>query len=161
MAVVAAVLVVGLVGLVGGGVSGASVVGERAAKKKATSCSLLTASQIEEVVGTTVTGPGDAGTLDIACSYDIGPGLGDPGGGMVIVQYYSGRLGKGVWSAAKANGEKVGKYYWDPTAEILTGAKKGKVVGMSVTYTGGANAPEHGLVQGQSEQLLTLALKKV
>jgi hypothetical protein len=134
----------------------ASLSGSAAAAKKPKSCTILKASEIETVVGAPVSGPGEGGTLGIACDFDIGPGLGDSGGGLVILQVYSGTTAKGVWSAAQA-GEKVGKVYWDAGAEIASGYKKPNMVAASVTYTGGTDSD----VKGKSVALVNLMLKKL
>jgi len=109
------------------------------------------------VVGAAVSGPGKGGTLGIGCDFDVGLGIGDPGGGLVVIQVYSGTTAKSVWSAAKA-GEKVGKVYWDPTSKIASGYKKPNMVAASISYTGG---PPESEVKAASIALVGLTLKKL
>lgn len=152
-------VVLGLALVVGAGPAGAA--------KKPKSCTLLKAAQISEVLGADVSGPGGAGTLDIACDFDVGPGLGEPGGGILIVQYYErGPIASGVYSAMKdgAEGLEPGvrvpgtKVWFTPT----TGAwvkKKGQVVNVSLSYT--LSDPPAEATQDVVVELTELAAKKL
>lgn len=143
------------VGVVGGALllspSAASVTA-----KKAKPCTILKPAAIEAIVGAPVSAAGEAGTLQLGCDFDVGAGIGEPGGGFVVIQYYEGTLAKSVWAAAKS-GEKVGKLYWDPVTEIASGFKKGKMIAASVTYT----PPDPADLREQSLALAKLALSKL
>jgi len=140
--------------------------GPAGAAKKPKSCTLLKAAQIAKVLEVDVTGPGNSGSLD-ACDFDVGPGLGSPGGGLVIVQYYGkGPLANGVFSAMKdgAEGLEPGvrvpgtKVWFTPT----TGAwvkKKGKLANVSLSYTG--TEPTAEATQDVVVELVELAAKKL
>ena len=131
------------------------------AAKKPTSCTILKATQIAKVLGEPVTGPNEAGTLGIACDFDIGEGLGEPGGGIAIVSYYDKGLAKGVFASIKSAGEKVAgtKAWWDATAESAMVHKKGKLVGVSLTYT--SSTPSTAELQPKMAALALLAAKKL
>lgn len=132
--VMAAVLAAGVVLALAGGPGGATVA---AKKKKIKACALLTVDEVDAVVaGEPVSNPtpSKSGPASV-CDYDIGEGLGSPGGGLVTVQVYTGTVGKSILGAAKT-GEAVGSVYWDPTGAIATGAKKGTVVAASVSVMG-------------------------
>jgi len=148
--------------------AGSMAVGlESASAKKAKSCTLLKASEISKVFGVPVTGPGDAGTLDIACSFDIGPGLGEAGGGSLIVQYYKkGPVASTVFSQMKAGtegykdpGKRVAgtKVWWD--GADAWAEKKGKVVSIGASYTNNDPTPES--VQDEVVKLAKRARKKI
>jgi len=136
------------------------------AAKKSKSCKLLKSAQIEKVLGAEVSGPGNSGSLD-ACDFDVGPGLGSPGGGLVIVQYYEkGPLANGVFSAMKngAEGLEPGvrvpgtKVWFTPT----TGAwvkKKGQLANVSLSYTG--TEPTAEATQDVVVELVELAAKRL
>ena len=119
-------------------------------------CTVLTPAEIEAVVGIPIGGPDGAGSK-YGCSFDIGDGIGSPGGGLVITQYQTGPVAKTLWSAAKKSQEKVGKVYWDPVAGIATGFKKGKLFAASVTVTG-TDDSEH---QAQAVDLVEQGLQNL
>jgi hypothetical protein len=138
-----------------------------ATAKKPRPCTLLKASEISKVFGVTVTGPGNAGTLDIACSFDIGPGLGEAGGGSLIVQYYKkGPVASTVFSQMKAGtegykdpGERVAgtKVWWDGADAWVE--KKGNVVSIGASYTN--NDPTPDSVQDAVVKLAKRARRKI
>ncbi|MFA5885051.1 MAG: hypothetical protein WDA60_14465 [Acidimicrobiia bacterium] len=130
--------------------------GPTGAAKLQKACRVLTPAEIETVVGIPIGEPDGAGS-SFGCSFDIGDGIGSPGGGLVITQYQTGNLAKNLWGAAKANQERVGKLYWDPTSGIASGFRKGKLFAVSVTITGTDDA-EH---QAEAVELVNLGLKKV
>jgi hypothetical protein len=80
----------------------ATDVADAATKPK--SCTLLKPSQMSKVLGDEVTGPDITGTSGTACSFNIGGGLGEPGGGLVIVTYYSGSVAKARRAAVRLSG---------------------------------------------------------
>ncbi len=137
------------------------------AAKKPKSCRLLKASQISKVLEQEVSGPGDAGTLDIACDFDIGAGLGEPGGGTVIVQYYKkgpvastvfAQMQKGT-EGYKDPGQRVRatKVWWDGADAWVR--KKGAVVVVGASYTNDDPPPE--TLQDQMVELAQVASKKL
>ncbi len=158
MAGFVAVAVVGVVAVTGNA---------NAVAKHPKSCTLLKASQIAKVMGVPVTGPGDAGTLDIACSFDIGPGLGEPGGGSFIVQYYKkGPIASVVFAQMKEGtegykepGQRVPgtKVWWDGADAWVQ--KKGKVVSVGASYTN--NDPPPDAVKDAVVELAQRASKKL
>jgi hypothetical protein len=132
-----------------------------AAAKKPKSCTLLTNAQMTKVTGATVTGPDITGTGGIACSFNIGAGLGEQGGGMVIVSLYTGSLAKGVYGAAKSGAEKIAGHraLWDGTSQSAMLFKKGKLVAVNVSYTGDNPPPDQ--LKPQMAQLAELAAKRL
>lgn len=136
-------------------VVGTTVAPLRAAKLQK-ACLVLTPAEIEEVIGIPIAEPDGAGSK-VGCSFDIGDGIGSPGGGLVITQYQKGAVAKSLWSAAKKNQEKVGKLYWDPVSGIASGFKKGKLVAASVTITGTDDSEQ----KDEAVELVTIALKNL
>lgn len=130
--------------------------GPTGAAKLQKACRVLTPAEIETVIGIPIGEPDGAGSK-LGCSFDIGDGIGSPGGGLVITQYQTGNLAKNIWSATKANQEQVGKLYWDPASGIASGFRKGKLFAVSVTITGTDDA-EH---QAEAVELVNLGLKNV
>lgn len=110
------------------------------AAKKPTACTILASGAIAKIVGAPVSA-GDPGSGGYGCGFDVGPGLGEPGGGLVVLQLYTGPMASSIFSAAKS-GEKVGKVYWDPLTGIATANKKGVTIGASYSITG-TKAAEH------------------
>jgi hypothetical protein len=137
------------------------------AAKRPKSCTLLTAKQISKVLNADVTGPNGAGTLDIACDYDVGPGLGEPGGGLFIVQYYEkGPVGSTVFAQMKKGlegyrdpGTRIPgtPVWWDGADAWLK--KKGQVVTVGASYTNNDPPPEAS--QDEFVELVQLAGKKL
>lgn len=130
-AVVAGALVAGLAWTIGPvGASGATVAG-----KKAAACALLTADEVGEIIGTTAEGPQSKTSVTGAsvCDFDTGGGLGSDGGGLVVLQVYTGKLASSIYTAGKKSGEKVGSVYWDAQNGIAT-AKAGKST-IATSYT--------------------------
>lgn len=108
------------------------------AEKLQKACTVLSSDEIAAVLPYPVGEPDGSGSK-LGCSFDIGEGLGEPGGGMVITQYHTGSVAKSLWSTAKKSQEKVGQthtVYWDPGAGIASGFKKGRLFAVSVTITG-------------------------
>ena len=137
-----------------------------AAKKKPKSCTLLKSAQISEVIEGEVTGPNGSGTFD-ACDFDVGPGLGRPGGGILIVQYYEkGPVATAVFSAMKdgAEGFEPGvrvpgtKVWFTPTTGAWT-KKKGQAVNVSLSYS--SDDPSAAATQDAVVALTELAAKKL
>jgi hypothetical protein len=125
--VVATVVLLGLVSVS----AGDAAVGTK--KKKPAPCKLIPLDRVDAIVpGEPVSNPTPtkAGGVPV-CEYDIGEGLGSPGGGLVVIQVYSGVLGRNILAAAK-KGEAFGSAYWNPTTAIAIGGKKGTVVAASV-----------------------------
>lgn len=141
--------------------------GSAPAAKKPKSCTLLTASKISKVLDQPVSGPGEAGTLDIACDFDIGAGLGEPGGGMVIVEYYEkGPIASAVFQSLKAGLEGYKppaarvpgtKVWWDGKAASIY--KNGQLVSVSISFTNSDPPPE--TLQPQMVALVKGAAKKL
>lgn len=126
------------------------------AAKLQKACTILKPAKIEAVVGLPIGEPDGTGSK-VGCSFDIGEGIGSPGGGLVVTQYHTGAIAKNLWSAAKKNQEKVGKLRWDPVSGIASGFKKGKLVAVSVIITGTTDDEN----KDQALDLVNLALKNL
>jgi hypothetical protein len=102
-------------------------------------CKLLKPKQIEKVLGaeaqrSKVEGTQVAGAE--SCAFDVGPGLGEPGGGIVVVTYYSGPIAPGIAADVETREEPLAKgVVWDPLVEVAYVIKADKVVGVNVSYT--------------------------
>lgn len=123
-----------LTGLLVGALAGSRAEPAGAAKLQK-ACTILKPAEIETVVGIPIAEPDGTGSKS-GCSFDIGDGIGSPGGGLVVTQYQTGAIAKNLWSEAKRNQEKVAKLRWDPVSGIASGFKKGKLVAVSVSITG-------------------------
>lgn len=134
----------------------ASTLEPAGAAKLQKACTILKPAEIETVVGIPVGEPDGTGSK-FGCSFDIGEGIGSPGGGLVVTQYQTGAIAKNVWSAAKKNQEKVAKLRWDPVSGIASGFKKGKLVAVSVSLTGTTDDEN----KDQALDLVNLALKNL
>jgi hypothetical protein len=126
------------------------------AAKLQKACTILKPAEIEAVVGIPIGEPDGAGSK-FGCSFDIGEGIGSPGGGLVVTQFQTGVIAKNLWSAAKKNQEKVAKLRWDPVSGIASGFKKGKLVAASVSITGTRDDEN----KDQALDLVNLALKNL
>jgi hypothetical protein len=126
------------------------------AAKLQKACTILKPAEIEAVVGIPIGEPDGAGSK-FGCSFDIGEGIGSPGGGLVVTQYQTGVIAKSLWSAAKKNQEKVANLRWDPVSGIASGFKKGKLVAASVSITGTRDDEN----KDQALDLVNLALKNL
>jgi hypothetical protein len=102
-------------------------------------CKLLKPKQIEKILGaeaqrSSVEGTQVAGAE--SCAYDVGPGLGEPGGGLVVVTYYSGPIAPGIAADVETREEPLAKgVVWDPLVEVAYVIEADKVVGVNVSYT--------------------------
>lgn len=108
------------------------------AEKLQKACRVLSPDEIAAVLPYPIGEPDGSGSK-VGCSFDIGEGLGEPGGGLVITQYHTGSVAKSLWAMAKKSREKAGQrhtVYWDPVAGIASGFKKGQLFAVSVTITG-------------------------
>jgi hypothetical protein len=127
------------------------------------SCKLLKLAKVERVLGAPATVADDAG-LSVAagadsCGYDVAPGLGEPGGALVVVTHYRGPLADGIAAEFGPRAEKLGGgVVWDPTSAIAYVVKKGKVVGVSISYT--SNDPPAIEVQPQAAKLAKAAARR-
>lgn len=136
--------------------SGGSAAGAAGAAKLQKACTVLTPAQIESVLGIAA-GPPDGSGSKAGCSFDLGDGLGKPGGGLLVTQHYTGSLAKNLWSTAKKSQEKVGKAYWDPVAGIASASRKGQLVAVSISLTGARSAD----YRTEAVELANLAAKRL
>jgi hypothetical protein len=128
---------------------------------RAKSCTLLKPAQMAKVLDAEISKALGAGTGGYACSFDIGDGLGEPGGGLVIVTYYEGSLAKGIYQSAKKSGEKIPgtKALWDTNASTAMISKKGKVIAVNVSYTN--DSPSTDDLRDEMAELAALGSKKL
>jgi hypothetical protein len=126
-------------------------------KKKVTACKLMTVDQIDAIVAGEPVGRPNASSVPqgSVCDYDIGEGIGTPGGGSIVVQVHTGTVGKNIFNAAKKN-EAVGSVYWNPETTIATGRSHGATVSVAVSVMGTSGA-DH---RDEAVALVTRALKK-
>jgi hypothetical protein len=108
-----------------------------AAERKA--CKLLKPAAIEKVLGAPAARSDTEGTQVAgaeSCGYDVAPGLGEPGGALVVVSYFSGPVASGVGADIKTRAEAISHgAVWDPLVDAAYVIKSKRVVGVSVTYT--------------------------
>ncbi len=138
------------------------VLGDTAAvAKTAKSCKILKPAKMSDVLDAEVSKANGAGTGGYACSFDIGAGLGEAGGGLVVVTVYDAALGKGILASAKKTAEDIpgSKAIWDTNAQGALVAKHGKVVVVSVSYTNDTPAADD--LRAEMAELATLASKKL
>lgn len=125
--------------LVAFGAPGASVAAHAAVPaKKAAACALLTGDEVAEIVGSpsSEARPARSVTGASVCDYETGEGLGSAGGGLVVVQVYTGKLGSTIYATAKRNNEKVGSVYWDGKTGIATTRAGKSTIATSYTVIG-------------------------
>jgi len=132
-------------------------------QKTPKSCKLLKVSKIEQVLGAPATVAEDAGLSVSAgadsCGYDVAPGLGQPGGALVVVTHYKGALADGIAAEFAPRAERLaGGAVWDPQSEVAYVVKKGKVVGVSVTYT--SSDPPASELQPEAAKLAKAAARR-
>lgn len=125
-------------------------------------CTLLKPAQIEKVLGAPAAKSDVEGT-EVAgaesCSYDVGPGLGEPGGALVTVTYYSGALAKGIGADIKTRAEPISKgVVWDPLVAVAYVVKPKQVVGVSVSYT--SSDPPADQLMPETAKLAKAAAKR-
>ncbi len=125
-------------------------------------CKLLKPAQIEKVLGAPAAKSDVEGTQVAgaeSCAYDVGPGLGEPGGALVIVTYYSGALAKGIGADIKTRAEPLSEgVVWDPLVAGAYVVKPKKVVGVSVSYT--SSDPPADQLQPETATLTKAASKR-
>jgi hypothetical protein len=132
------------------------------AKSGSKACKLLKPAQIEDTLGapakrSTAQGTQVAGAE--SCAYDVGPGLGEPGGGLVVITYYSGPIASGVGSDIKSRAERLtGSAVWDPLIEVAYVVKSKKIVGVAVSYTNQQPSTEE--LKPAMAELATAAAKR-
>ncbi len=102
-------------------------------------CKLLKPAQIEKVLGAEAQRSDTEGTQVAgaeSCAFDVGPGLGEPGGALVVVTYYSGPIVSGIGGDLESRAEPLTKgVVWDPLVEVAYVVKPKKIVGVNVSYT--------------------------
>jgi hypothetical protein len=102
-------------------------------------CKLLKPAQIEKVLGAPAAKSDLEGTQVAgaeSCSFDVGPGLGEPGGAHVVGTYYAGPIARGIGADIKTRAEPLSKgAVWDPLISGAYVVKPKKIVGVSVSYT--------------------------
>jgi len=125
-------------------VVGASPVAAGSGSSKA--CKLLKPAQIEKVLGAEAQRSDTEGTQVAgaeSCAFDVGPGLGEPGGALVVVTYYSGPIVQGIGADLETRAEALTKgVVWDPLVEVAYVVKPKKIVGVNVAYTSGDPSTE-------------------
>ena len=103
-------------------------------------CKLLKAAKVAKVLDAPAAVDPDGGDGPASgigtCSYDVGPGLGEPGGALVIVTYYTGALADNTAAEFKSRATSLSKrVVWEPNLEVAYVVKKGKLVGVNIAYT--------------------------
>ena len=141
-------------------VAGAGPAGAGSGNAKA--CKLLKPAQIEKVLGAPAA-KSDVEPTQVAgaesCAYDVGPGLGEPGGGMVIVSYYSGPIAQGIGADLETRAEPVSKgVVWDELIAGVYVVKPKKIVGVSISYT--SNDPPAEELKPEAAKLVKAASKR-
>lgn len=134
----------------------------RAGSSSRKACKLLKPAQIEKVLGAPAA-KSDAEGTQVAgaesCAFDVGPGLGEPGGALVIVTYYSGPIARGIGADIETRAEPISKgVVWDP---LISGAyviKPKKIVGVSVSYTSDDPPPDE--LRPETAELTKAAAKR-
>lgn len=103
-------------------------------------CKIIKPSRMQKVLGAPVKrDPGNESSVAGAenCAFVIGSGLLEPGGGLVVVTYYSGPIVKGIAADIKTRAEPIEKgVVFDPLVDAAYVVKKKHIVGVAITYTG-------------------------
>jgi hypothetical protein len=132
------------------------------AAKARNACKLLKPAQITKVLGAPAARSDVAGAAVAggeSCAFDVGPGLGEPGGGMVVVTYYSGALAKGFATDVKTRSQPLTKgAVWDPDIESAFVIKRDSVTGVNVSYT--SDSPSTEELKPQMAKLAKAAAKR-
>jgi hypothetical protein len=126
-------------------------------------CKALRTATIEKVLGAPAKVDRDAQGTQIAsaqsCAYSVGPGLGEAGGGLVILTSYKGGVADGIAAEFEPRATSLGKgVVWEPTLEVAYVVKKGKVVGINITYT--SSDPPSSELQDEAAKLARAAAKR-
>jgi hypothetical protein len=131
------------------------------AAKKPRSCTLLKPTQMAKVLDAEVGTAGKPGTGGYACPFVVGKGLGEPGGGLVVVTYYGTALAKNLWKTTKGSTEAIqaSKARFDADAGAAYVYKHRQLVGVSVSFT--SNQPSSDELLPQMGALAELAAKKL
>jgi len=110
------------------------------AGKDTKACKIIKPSRMQKVLGAPVQLDPSNEPTSVAgaqnCAFEIGPGLMEPGGGLVVVTYYSGPIVRGIAADIKTRAEPIEKgVVFDPQVEAAYVMKKQHIVGVAITYT--------------------------
>jgi hypothetical protein len=126
-------------------------------------CKLLKGAAIRKVLGAPAKVDPDAQGTQIggaeSCAYAVGDGLGEPGGGLVVLTHYTGGVADGIASEFEPRVTPLGKgVVWDATLDVAYVVKKGNVVGVNITYT--SDDPPSAELQSEAAALARAAAKR-
>jgi hypothetical protein len=129
------------------------------AAKELGACKVLKTKQMTKVLGQPVSGPGTPTTN--ACGFDVGPGLGEPGGGLVTVILYRGQLAKSIWAGIEPSTEAIPgtKARYEEEQETAYVNKKKGLVGINLAFT--SDDPPSSELRTEAGKLATAASKRV